>query len=115
MNATTHAELVALAQSASPALERSRAAQARRQALSDAKAAIRTHGIRSTAELYGFLACLQEHIERPITDTALKEASDRLLELCMELDDVVNPVLTPEVRGHDKRGEYDAFTQRRSA
>lgn len=66
------------------------AQQARARALSDAKAAIRKHLVRSPAELLSLMQCIHGAIERPVLDTCLKDAAERLIELCVDLDGELN-------------------------
>jgi hypothetical protein len=66
------------------------ARQARQRALSDAKALIRRYGVRTPEELLALMQCAHASIERPTIDTRLKDARERLIELCVDLDGELN-------------------------
>lgn len=101
MNASTSAQRQALTDSARDYLAESETRRARMaaaaiaradraRALSEAKASIRKYGVRSPEELLALMQCIQAAIEKPTMDTRLREAGERLLEQCVDLDGELN-------------------------
>jgi len=61
-------------------------AKARIRDYAEARALIRRNPIKSADDLLAFMQCIHGAIPQPILGTDLREAAERLLELCTDLD-----------------------------